>query len=93
MRTNWRPSVLILGAALIAVSGCATRSDLEPYATKGELSAMREELMVEIKKAKESARTAEESAAAAAISARQAAEDADAASRRAEAVFRKSLRK
>ena len=102
MRTKWLLSTLVLGASLLAASGCTTAKDLEPYATKdelsgyatkGELEALRSELLMEIRKAQEAARAAEQKAAAAAASADQAADDARAASEKAEAIFRKSLRK
>jgi len=83
----------ILGAALLGATGCATPESLQGYATKAELSALRTELLEEIRKAQESARAAEQSAAASAVSAESAAADARAAAEKADAIFRKSVRK
>ena len=79
-------SSVVLGAMLLGAAGCATRADLEGYATKEELSALRAELLEEIRKAQASAR-------AAAASAERAAADARSASEKADAIFRKSVRK
>jgi len=84
---------LVLGAALLATSACATKSDLDAYATKEEMSAMRAELMGEINEAKASALAAEETAAAAAAAADAAAAESAMASEKADAIFQKSLRK
>lgn len=102
MRIAWLLSIVLLGALLLGASGCTTAKDLEPYATKDDLSgyatqseleALRRELLEEIQKAQEAARAAEQNAAAAAASADQAANDARTASEKADAIFRKSLRK
>jgi len=85
--------ILILGATLLAASGCATKEELQGYATKGELSSLRTELLEEIRKAQESAQAAEENAAASAAASERAAEDARTASEKAEAIFRKSVSK
>jgi hypothetical protein len=87
------PSSFILGVMLLAVTSCATQESLQGYVTKQELSALRTELLGEIRKAQDSARAAEENSAASAASAQRAAEDARAASEKAEAIFRKSVRK
>ena len=79
-------SSVILGSMLLAGAGCATRDDLQGYATKEELSALRAELMEEFRKA-------QDSAAASAASAKTAAADARSASEKADAIFRKSVRK
>ena len=63
------------------------------YATQEELSSLREELLGEIRAARESAQAAEVSAAAAAAAAQSSAEDAQAAAEKADAIFRKSVRK
>lgn len=93
MRNSWALPILIVGAMQLAVAGCATQEDLGTYATKSELSALRSELMDQIRKAQESAQSSEQQAGAAAASAQQAADDARAASEKADAIFRKSLRK
>lgn len=85
--------ILTCGAVLLALAGCVTRTDLEGYATKSELSSLRTELLQEIQKAQESARAAEQSAAASAAAAQRAADDARAASEKADAIFRQSVRK
>ncbi len=79
-------SSVILGVMLLAVASCATQESLKGYATKEELSALRAELMEEIRKA-------QDSAAASAASAKTAAADARSASEKADAIFRKSVRK
>ena len=84
---------LVLGAALLATSACASKSDLDAYATKDEVSSMRAELMQEISKAQADAAAAQETAAAAAAAADAAAANAAMASEKADAIFQKSLRK
>lgn len=95
-------SGLTLGVILLAATGCATQEDLQAYATKSELqsyatredlSALRTELLGEIRNAQDSAAAAEKNSAVAAAAAQSAAEDARAASEKADAIFRKSLRK
>jgi hypothetical protein len=93
MKIKGLPSSFILGAVLLAVASCATQESLQGYATKDDLSALRTELLGEIRKAQDSARAAEESSAASAAAAQRAAEDARAASEKADAIFRKSVRK
>jgi hypothetical protein len=80
------PSSFILGVMLLAVTSCATQESLQGYVTKQELSALRTELLGEIRKAQESAATS-------AAAAERAADDARAASEKADAIFRKSVRK
>lgn len=87
------PSSVILGVMLLAVTSCATQESLKDYATKEEMSALRAELMAEIRRAEESAQAAEKIAAASAASAKTAAADARSASEKADAIFRKSVRK
>ncbi len=79
-------SSVVLGAMLLGAGGCATKEDLQGYATKEELSALRAELMEEIRKA-------QENAAASAAAAKTAAADARSASEKADAIFRQSVRK
>ena len=93
MRLIGVPSSLALGIMLLAMAGCATQESLQGYATTDDLSAMRTELLGEIRKAQDSARAAEENSAASAAAAQRAAEDARAASEKADAIFRKSVRK
>ncbi len=93
MSTKMALSALILGATLLVGTGCATRDDLQDYATKGELSSLRTELLEEVRKAQDSARAAEQSSAASAAAAQRAADDARAASEKTDAIFRKSLKK
>ena len=88
-----RFTMLALAAAMVTIGGCVTRSDLDGYATKGDLAALRSELMTEIKAAQDSAQKAEQDAAAAAESAKKAEASATAASEKADAIFRQSLRK
>jgi hypothetical protein len=71
---------------LVTLASCASKSDLEPYATKAELESLRSELMGEISKAQTIASSADAAAQEAAASAKTAADKAD-------AIFRKSLRK
>ena len=84
---------LVLGTALLATSACATKSDLEAYATKDDISAMKTELMDAISEVNETAMAAEDAAAQAAAAADAAAADAAMASEKADAIFQKSLRK
>jgi hypothetical protein len=87
MQTTPRYSSKIAVLALLALlGGCASKADLEPYATKADLDALRNELMGEIAKSQDAAN-------AAAASAQQAAIDAKVAADKADAIFRKSLRK
>jgi outer membrane murein-binding lipoprotein Lpp len=85
-----RSTNAIFGAAFVLtaamLSGCASRSDIEPLATKAEVEALRAELMNEIAAVRETATKAEQSAAASAA-------DADAAAKKAEAIFRKTMLK
>lgn len=93
MRVNPVLKGTVVGASLLLVAGCATKSDLQAYATKSDLAALRSELMGEIQKAQADASAAQQSAAASAAAAEQAAADAKAAADRADAIFRQSLRK
>jgi hypothetical protein len=86
-------SSVILGIMLLGATGCATPEPVQDYATKEDLSALRTELLQEIRKAQDSARAAERSAAASATSAESAAAEARAAAEKADAIFRKSVRK
>jgi len=93
MALNSRFTMIALTAAMLATAGCATRSDLDAYATKSDLAALRSELMTEIQKAQDTAQRADQNAATAAEAAQKAAADAAAASEKADAIFRQSLRK
>lgn len=86
-------ATMALAALALTVGGCVTQSDLDSYATKGDLAALRSELTAEIAKAQETAQRAEQQAAAASQSAQEAAASAAEASEKADAVFRQSLRK
>ena len=102
-------SLLVLGAAVIVVTGCATqkdlqgfltKEDLQVYSTKDELRSLRTDLLEEIRKNQGSARAAERSSAASAAAAQRAAEnaraasvDARVASDKADAIFRQSTKK
>ena len=85
--------VLILGAMMLAATGCASQESLQNYAKKSELTSLRTELMQEIKKAQDSARAAEKNSAASAAAAQRAADEARDAADKADAIFRKSVRK
>ncbi len=87
------PSHALLGVVLLAVASCAAPEAMQGYVTQDDLSALRTELMGEIRKAQDSARVAEANASASAASAQRAADDAQAASQKADAIFRKSVRK
>jgi hypothetical protein len=93
MKTRIILPTVALGVALFSVAGCATKDDLEGYATKGDVSSLRQELLQEIRKAQDNAANAESSAAASAAAAERAAADAQRAADKADAIFRKSLRK
>ena len=93
MAMNPRFTMIALTTLMLATAGCATQSDLEAYATKNDLAALRSELMTEIQKAQESAQRAEQNASAAAEASQKSAADAAAASEKADAIFRQSLRK
>jgi outer membrane murein-binding lipoprotein Lpp len=60
-----RLAIIALTATMLTVGGCVTQSDLNSYATKSDLAALRSELMTEITKAQDSAQRAEQEAAAA----------------------------
>ena len=86
-------ALLAVSGAMLMLGGCVTQSDLDPYAKKSDLAALRSELMAEIGKAQDTAQRAEQEAAAASQSAQQAAANAASASEKADAIFRQSLRK
>ena len=92
MGLHLRSAAAALGIAMLT-GGCVTHSDLDAYATKGDLAALRTELTAEIQKAQETAQKAQSDAAAAAESAQKAADSAAASSQKADAIFRQSLRK
>lgn len=43
MSLTWVRSMAIVGAAVLVVTGCATKGDLEGYATKSEVSSLHTE--------------------------------------------------
>jgi hypothetical protein len=71
---------------VLTVGGCATKSDIEPLATKADVEALRADLMREIEAVREVATKAEANAAAAAA-------DAAASAKKADQIFRKSMNK
>jgi hypothetical protein len=83
---------LLIGAAMIALAGCASKAEPE-FATKADLQSLRTELLTEIRKAEAQSQAASQQAAAAAQAAQQAAAEAQAASQKADAIFKQSLRK
>ena len=93
MRLHSRFTIFVLAAATLTIAGCVTHSDLNAYATKGDLATLRSELMTEIKQAQDTAQKAEQDATSAAESAQTSAASAAAASEKADAIFRQSLRK
>ena len=78
---------------VVLTGGCVSHSDLNAYATKSDLAALRSELTSEIQKAQDSAQKAQSEAAAASDSAQKAAASAAASAEKADAIFRQSLRK
>jgi hypothetical protein len=83
---------IVLGAALLALAGCASQAEPE-YATRADLQALRTELLNEIRQSQATSQAAAQQAAEAAAAAQQAAADAAAAAEKADAIFRQSLRK
>jgi hypothetical protein len=83
----------VFAASLVALTGCASKSNLQPYATKAEVESLRSELMHEIGKTQVIATSADASASSSAAAAQQAADSAKIAADKADAIFRKSLRK
>lgn len=83
-------TVFALTGTILTAGGCVTQSDLERYATVGQLDTLRGELKSELLRVQESATRAEQMATAASQSAQSAAANAETASRRAETASQKA---
>lgn len=83
-------TVFAMAGPILTVGGCVTQSDLERYATVGQLDMLRGELKAELQKVQESSARAEQLATTASDSAQNAAARAETASRKAETASQKA---
>jgi hypothetical protein len=84
-------TAFVLAGAVLTAGGCVTQSDLDKYATEGDLETLRSELRAELQRVQESSTRAEQLATAASESAASAAANAETASTKADYIYQQSL--
>ena len=86
-------TAFVMIVTILAAGGCVTESDLDKYATDGDLDALRSELMAEVQRVQESSSRAEQLATSASQSAQSAAANAETASQKADYIYQESLKR